>query len=51
MEKLTFYLMWAGVVVLVSAFVYFGYTEYSSGKRSAPLQAELATGHPATRVQ
>jgi len=51
MEKLTFYLMWAGAVILVSAFVYFGYTEYSSGKKAAPLQAELTTHDPATRVR
>ncbi len=51
MEKLTFYLMWAGAVILVSAFVYFGYTEYSSGKKAAPLQAELTTANPASRVR
>lgn len=51
MEKMTFYLMWAGAVILVSAFVYFGYTEYSSGKRAAPSQAEVTTKNPATRVQ
>jgi hypothetical protein len=51
MEKLTFYLMWMGAIMLVSAFVYFGYAEYSSGKRPAQLHAGLATKDPAARVQ
>jgi hypothetical protein len=51
MEKLTLYLMWAGAVILVSAFVCFGYAEYSSGKRPAQLHAGLATDGAATRLQ
>jgi len=51
MEKLTFYLMWAGAIALVSAFVFFGYTEYSSGKRAEPPKTGLAIKEPGTRLQ
>jgi len=50
MERLTYYLMWAGAVVLVTVFVYFGFGGYSIGKRSAQLEAQLAIDAPAPRL-
>ena len=43
------FLMWAGAVVLVAVFVYFGFSGYSSGKRSPELEAQLAIDDPAPR--
>ena len=50
MERLTYYLMWAGAVALVALFVYFGLSGFSSGKRSPELEAQVAIDDPASRL-